>query len=53
VLTALGVLRMLPVLQRLGDAYGFYFCGFLRYSGRLSRSGCKYTTRMQCGVRYN
>jgi len=23
VLTALGVLRMLPVLQRLGDAYGF------------------------------
>ena len=23
-LTALGVLRMLPVLQRLGDAYGFY-----------------------------
>jgi len=22
-LTALGVLRMLPVLQRLGDAYGF------------------------------
>jgi len=25
VLTALGVLRMLPVLQRLGDAYGFWF----------------------------
>jgi len=24
VLTALGVLCMLPVLQRLGDAYGFY-----------------------------
>jgi len=23
VLAALGVLRMLPVLQRLGDAYGF------------------------------
>jgi len=23
VLRALGVLRMLPVLQRLGDAYGF------------------------------
>jgi len=23
-LTALGVLRMLPVLQRLGDAYSFY-----------------------------
>jgi len=23
VLTGLGVLRMLPVLQRLGDAYGF------------------------------
>jgi len=23
VLTALGVLRMLPVLQRLGDDYGF------------------------------
>jgi len=23
VFTALGVLRMLPVLQRLGDAYGF------------------------------
>jgi len=22
---ALGVLRMLPVLQRLGDAYGFWF----------------------------
>jgi len=22
-MTALGVLRMLPVLQRLGDAYGF------------------------------
>jgi len=22
-LTALGALRMLPVLQRLGDAYGF------------------------------
>jgi len=22
-LTVLGVLRMLPVLQRLGDAYGF------------------------------
>jgi len=25
VLTALWVLRMLPVLQRLGDAYGFSF----------------------------
>jgi len=25
VLAALGVLRMLPVLQRLGDAYGFWF----------------------------
>jgi len=24
VVTALGVLRMLPVLQRLGDAHGFY-----------------------------
>jgi len=27
-LTALGFLRMLPVLQRLGDAYGFYFAQF-------------------------
>ena len=26
---ALGVLRMLPVLQRLGYAYGFYFIIFL------------------------
>jgi len=25
---ALGVLRMLPVLQRLGDAYDFYFSSF-------------------------
>jgi len=25
VLRAIGVLRMLPVLQRLGDAYGFWF----------------------------
>ena len=29
VLTALGVLCMLPVLQRLGDAYGFYLFNFL------------------------
>jgi len=28
VLTALGVLHMLPVLQRLGDAYGFLFVNF-------------------------
>jgi len=30
-LTALEVLRMLPVLQRLGDAYGFQFTKIYNY----------------------
>jgi len=35
VLRALGVLLMLPVLQRLGDAYGFqclYYCNVVRWA---------------------
>jgi len=33
VLTALGVLRMLPVWQRLGDAYGVFGLGWYSVSG--------------------
>jgi len=35
-LTALGVLRMLPVLQRLGDAYGLCCLGFIFFGTVLS-----------------
>jgi len=30
-LTALGILRMLPVLQRFGDAYGFWLLFLFSY----------------------